>query len=809
MISAVEFHERAKQATNAGRHERALALLARARSRTADPDLLALLDGTAAYAHVERGRLDDARALCDGALDSAASESVRGIVYGQRAIVLTRLGFVDAALADFADAVARLRAQPEFLGRALLNRGNLHLDRSQVLAAASDYEAAVMSFRAAGLDTQQAKAEHNLGYARMLTGDLVAALDHMARARERLGGLSGVSRAIGLMDHAEALFLAGLPDEGEAELRAAIATLVRARARRVAAEARYALARHLADTDLAGAAAAASTAARAYRTMGAERPALTAEALALGCRLRLGRPVEGAALVMAEELRRSGLSVGRDLLLLHVYAARLASGNVAGVRGVRLPRPDVLAYRVLAADVAAGRAAALGRPRAALAHLGAALDEAQAVRARVGSLDLATTLSRRTRELSRRGLELAVASGDPELAYTWSERGRAHASRVVPVRPAPDASSVADLAELRHLVLTRSDVERQAELRRRIRESAWAVVGAGRSRAIAGLGEVRAGLASERAALVSHLVVGGRIWAVVVADVAHLVDCGPAAGLSALLGGLAADLDGAASPLSEGLGRAVRSSLAETLAGLSAVCVEPLLDLIGERSLVLTPSAPLHLVPWGLLPGLRGRGVTVARSATAWLTAGPASFGSGGQRHGARGVLAIAGPGLEHASAEARAVAAIAGGTALTDARVGPALAAMSAADIVHIAAHGHHFPANPLFSRIELADGPVFGYDLEALPRQPRLIVLSACDVGMESVRGDDLLGLPTALLHAGVRTVVASVARAGDAAAREFGEALHASLRSGLGPADAVAVAVDAGASGRVAPFVCLGRG
>ena len=63
--------------------------------------------------------------------------------------------------------------------------------------------------------------------------------------------------------------------------------------------------------------------------------------------------------------------------------------------------------------------------------------------------------------------------------------------------------------------------------------------------------------------------------------------------------------------------RSARSSpRARRLAGL---LVAPLLPVLGDRDVVLTPSGVLAGTPWTLLPGLHGRPVTVAQSATTWL----------------------------------------------------------------------------------------------------------------------------------------------------------------------------------------------
>jgi tetratricopeptide (TPR) repeat protein len=150
-----------------------------------------------------------ALALCDAALARAAGVETRGIVLGQRALVLSRRGDVESALVAFSSSIELLSDRPDARGRPLLNRGTLYLARGDVTAAASDVEAAMEAFSAAGLTTQRAKAEHNLGYALMATGDLVAVLDRMRRARDELDGLSTVIRAVGRGSHAEALLRAG------------------------------------------------------------------------------------------------------------------------------------------------------------------------------------------------------------------------------------------------------------------------------------------------------------------------------------------------------------------------------------------------------------------------------------------------------------------------------------------------------------------------------------------------------------------------------------------------------------------------
>ena len=88
------------------------------------------------------------------------------------------------------------------------------------------------------------------------------------------------------------------------------------------------------------------------------------------------------------------------------------------------------------------------------------------------------------------------------------------------------------------------------------------------------------------------------------------------------------------------------------------------------------------------------------------------------------------------------------------------------------------------------LADGPLTVYDLEGLRRAPHTLILSACESGLSDVRpGDELMGLAAALFSLGMGTLVAAVTPVPDAATRPLMLALHAAMRSGTPPAEALA--------------------
>ena len=136
------------------------------------------------------------------------------------------------------------------------------------------------------------------------------------------------------------------------------------------------------------------------------------------------------------------------------------------------------------------------------------------------------------------------------------------------------------------------------------------------------------------------------------------------------------------------------------------------------------------------------------------------------------------------------------------------ALLGLDGCPLAHLAAHGHDERENFLFSRLDLADGPLMAYDVQQLAAPPGQVILSACDVGRSVVRpGEELLGFTAALLYIGTATVIASVARVADEAAVGIMTAYHQRLAAGMGPARALAEA--AAAEAAFSPFVCFGSG
>lgn len=110
----------------------------------------------------------------------------------------------------------------------------------------------------------------------------------------------------------------------------------------------------------------------------------------------------------------------------------------------------------------------------------------------------------------------------------------------------------------------------------------------------------------------------------------------------------------------------------------------------------------------------------------------------------------------------------------------------------LHFACHGTFNPESPLDSYLWIgAHEKLSAKDiLDKLHLRCDLVVLSACQSGMNKVRrGDELIGLTRAFLHAGTRALVATLWRVNEPSTRIFMEKFYGELALGHNPAKALA--------------------
>jgi CHAT domain len=375
------------------------------------------------------------------------------------------------------------------------------------------------------------------------------------------------------------------------------------------------------------------------------------------------------------------------------------------------------------------------------------------------------------------------------------------------------------VAELRnlHRLVREAEIEgrpepalrqRRAELERYVTERTWQAAGTGESSATATFEDVAEEAAAAGRTVMIFLERGTRLAALVVRDgSARLRDLGDATAAEEASRRLLGDLDALAGRrLPARMHEVVAASVDRQRGALTGHLLAPVADLLGDDDLVLVPTGWLSAVPWGVLPPLTGRPVTVAPSASVWLAGRRAAS----RRCAAGPPLLVAGPYLAHAAAEVRAIAEINPTSRVLcgeAATVEAAVRAVDGAAVAHFATHGHHEPENVLFSRLDLADGPLMAYDLQHLAAPPRHAVLSACDVGRVVVRaGDEILGFTAALLYAGTTSVVSSMVRVPDEIAANVTVSYHRALANGAEPARALATA---SLAEPLVPFVCFGAG
>jgi CHAT domain-containing protein len=79
---------------------------------------------------------------------------------------------------------------------------------------------------------------------------------------------------------------------------------------------------------------------------------------------------------------------------------------------------------------------------------------------------------------------------------------------------------------------------------------------------------------------------------------------------------------------------------------------------------------------------------------------------------------------------------------------------------LLHVATHGIYRQDNPMFSGIKMGDGYLNLYDLYQMRLEAKLVTLSGCATGMNSVSdGDELLGLQRGLFCAGASSLLLSL--------------------------------------------------
>ncbi|GAA1850387.1 CHAT domain-containing protein [Myceligenerans crystallogenes] len=757
--------------------------------------------------------------LCDGAeaiAGRSADESLRAVVLAQRAMLHLRSGNPRRALDILNDSLPMVDGADHYnLSIQHLNRGNAHSELGLFEAALQDYQASFDHARELGDPLAISFALQNIGYAQYTLGDLPSALASMEEA-ERV--LPGQEDGLAFLGRAEVLFGSGLLEDAEALLRAAIPQLERAQLRADCAEAEWFHARCLLGLEQYGPAReAAVRAGRRFAEVGVEPMVAFARVLELEAELaQAGRHPERRADLAdrAQEALRvadDGDATGSFLGYHPGDAARFVAARwllLAGEAGrarrifddVRRDTPHTpLTSRLQRLVVAAQLAFSEGNRPRGLRAVRQGFRLLAEHRAKLGAVESVTAAAVHGVDLAYVDVGAALRTGRAQPLFDALERGRSTFAGAGRITPPDDPVAAELLTEARGLLAAArelpADVEHMAEreglisragaIQNQVRERAWLRTGdADVARPVTAREVVQ--VLGGGAVVANFTVFGGRIVVVPVDGTgAKRLDLGPPDEITELIRRVRTDIAMAANEhIPPPLRAAVRASLDRSLKKLDDAVVAP---LRADGDLHVVAREPLLGIPWTALPSRQGRRTSVnSHVARGRRDARP----GGGHR-----LLAAAGPGVAHGADEADAVGAEwPGASVLTGAASNTAAVreALATHDVVHLAAHGRHDADNPLFASIELADGPLFAHELDGMRLPASVVVLAACEVGGSSeVVGGEVLGLTSVLLRLGARAVVAAVAPLPDALAAQVMPRFHAHLRATDDPEAALAAA------------------
>lgn len=763
-------------------------------------DVEASLGITLAYA----GRSKEALRHLDAAL-SLASGVTTARVRLRRGNLLGILGRTDEAIEEHRRAARTLHAAGDSLweARALNNLGLELIHRGDAPRAEGALTRAEALLADAGQTFDAANVRSNRGLVASLYGQVPEALAHYDAA-EKMYADAGVRSAELSEVRCSALFAVGLYHDALRHGQEAVGLLRSqgaAAAYRADALVRTAQAALAAD-DPQIARTYATEAVRLFRRQERGRGETLARLTIVRARFASGERNrrllhDAASLAAATDRHRMAEAVEAHLLTAQVA---LALGDAAAakpylLRTARARYRGSAQNRVIGWHAAALRAEAAGSRRALFQACERGLQIIDAYQLTLGAVEMRAAATAHGTALTEIAIREALATDDPALLLRWTERWRARTSAIPPARPPDDDEFAAKLAMLRQIMrqISQARVEERPvaalererrrledEVRGHVLRTSGSAAEADAQhldidRILAALGETR---------LVEIVRLEDRIHVLVAtsAGVRHHV-----AGTWDAAVRAAESSRFVLRRLAYRTRPGIRSDWAhmglatlETLgARLQQQILAAAMDDLGDGPLVIVPPAALHPVPWGLLPALADRAVTVAPSALAWLHA------RGIEPPVDRTVAVVVGPGLRGAEAEAVALADRYADAEILTAGVATAekvLICLEGRWLAHIAAHGTFRPDNPLFSSLLMADGPLTVHDLQRLGRAPYRLVLSCCDSGVTASAGaDELLGLIAALGQLGTAGVLAPVVPVNDAATVQFSLALHERLATG----------------------------
>jgi tetratricopeptide (TPR) repeat protein len=758
------------------------------------------------------GRSGEALRHLDAAL-SQASGVTAARVRLRRGNLLQMVGHTSEAIEEHRRAARTLRAAGDTIweARALNNLGNALIDRGDARRAEEALTRAEGLLTGAGRTFDAAMVRSNRGLVASLFGKVPEALAHYDAA-EKMYADAGARPAELSEVRCAALLAVGLYADALRHGQEAVDLL---RSQGASAVFRADALVHAGEAALAAdnpqlARAYATEAVQLFRRQGRGRGETLARIKVVRAQYASGERSrrmlrDAAALATAADRHRVAAAVEAHLLAAQIALAlgdapaaqpHLLRAASARFRGSAL-------NRVLGWHAVALRARAARRRRVVFDACERGLEILDSYQLTLGAVEMQASTTAHGSALAEIAAREALAADDPRLLLRWTERWRATTFAIPSVRPPDDDELAVGLATLRQMTrrlneattdgrptgaLERERRRIEDEVRRHVLRTSGTAAEADAKHI--DLDEILAALGETR--LVEIVRFDGRLHVLVATSAGvrrHVAGTWETAVHEAEFSRFALrrlayrTRPSPAQDTRRGTRREWARAVLATLEASGIRLQEQLLAAavgeLGDGPLVIVPPAALHPVPWGMLPALADRAVTVAPSALAWLR------GRRIKPPDDRTVSVVVGPGLEGGKAEAAALADRYPNAEVLTAGIATAenvLASLEGRWLAHIAAHGTFRADNPLFSSLVMQDGPLTVHDLQRLRRAPYRLVLSCCDSGVTASAGaDELLGLIAALGQLGTAGVLAPVVTVNDAATVPLSLALHERLASG----------------------------
>ena len=295
--------------------------------------------------------------------------------------------------------------------------------------------------------------------------------------------------------------------------------------------------------------------------------------------------------------------------------------------------------------------------------------------------------------------------------------------------------------------------------------------------------------------LIEYFSDGERIWAFVVDNASLEVRRMPHSltTVDRLINKLQANLDWALeTDPKDFLSKKLTARFQQIAERLYDALIRPLKHLIADhKQLIIVPYGGLHYLPFNTLSD--GNQYLIEKHEIVIMPASGLLPRQHLPRSGGVRVLAHSWDGkLPKTYSEALDVNALLGGEIYLEDEAQRVILNKPPLKVLHIAAHGNYRFDVPELSHIHLADGQLFFDDVLQEDLSYELVVLSGCETGRANVTpGDEVIGLGRGFLYAGAGAIIASLWRVDDTLTHTLMKRFYKHLASGDSKARSVSAA------------------